>query len=44
MEIIKKHFGIDPRMDSNVQAFAEDFRVADALHLKLRVELVPAES
>ena len=92
MEIIKHRFGIDPRTDPNVQAFAENFRIAqmvydarqaagmtrkqlaeavgttesvvaeledadyegdslsllrriaDALHMKLRVELVPAES
>jgi ribosome-binding protein aMBF1 (putative translation factor) len=92
MEIIKERVGIDPRTDPNVQAFAEDFRIAqmvydarqaagmtqkvlaeaigttesviaeleeadyegdslsmlrriaDALHMKLRVELVPAES
>ncbi len=92
MQIIKRRFGVDPRTDPNVQAFAEDFRiaqmiydarevagmtqkelaeaigtsesvisdleasdyegdslsmlrrVADALHLKLRVELVPAEN
>ena len=92
MEIIKRRFGIDPSTDPNVQAFAEDFRIAqmvydarqaagmtqkeladaigvtetviaeledadyegeslsmlrriaDALHMKLRVELVPAES
>ncbi|MEX2309082.1 MAG: helix-turn-helix transcriptional regulator [Pirellulales bacterium] len=92
MEIIKRRFGIDPSTDPNVQAFAEDFRVAqmvydarqaagmtqkelaeaigaaesvvaeledadfegdslsmlrriaDALHMKLRIELVPAES
>ncbi|MEX2093594.1 MAG: helix-turn-helix transcriptional regulator [Pirellulales bacterium] len=91
MEIIKQRFGIDPSADGNVQAYAEDFRVAqmiydarqaasltqkeladaigvtesviseledadyegnslsmlrriaDALHMKLRVELVPAE-
>jgi ribosome-binding protein aMBF1 (putative translation factor) len=91
MEIIKQRFGVDPRTDANVQAFAEDFRIAqvvydarqaagmtqtqlaeaigvaesviseledadfegdslsilrriaDALHMKLRVELVPAE-
>lgn len=92
MEIIKERFGVDPRTDPNVQAFAEGFRIAqmiydareaagmtqkeladaigvaesviaeletadyegdslsmlrriaDALHMKLRVELVPAES
>jgi ribosome-binding protein aMBF1 (putative translation factor) len=92
MEIIKQRFGIDPRTDPSVQAFAEDFsiaqtvydvrqragmtqmelasaigatedviadieaadydgdpllilrRIADALHMKLRVELVPAET
>lgn len=92
MEIIKKRFGIDPRTDENVQAYAEDFRIAqmiydarqaagltqkeladaigtaenviaeledadhegesftvlhriaDALHMKLRVELVPADA
>lgn len=91
MEIIKRRFGIDPATDSRVQAFAEDFhiaqaiydareaagmtrkelaaaigttedviadledadyegdsfsilrRIADALHMQLRVELVPAE-
>jgi DNA-binding XRE family transcriptional regulator len=90
IEIIKHRFGIDPKTDPNVQAFAEDFRiaqmiyvarcsagmtqkqlaeaigtaestiadleaadyegesltllrrVADALHMKLRLELVPA--
>lgn len=92
MEIIKQRFGVDPRTNSDVQAFAEDFhiaqmvydarqasgitqkaladaigtteaviaaiedadydgdalsllsRIADALHMKLRVELVPAET
>ena len=92
MKIIKHRFGIDPRTDPAVQAFAEDFRIAqmiydarqaagmtqeelaeaigttesvisqledadyeghslsmlrriaEALHMKLRVELVPAES
>jgi len=92
MEIIKNRFGVDPRTDVHVQAFADDFhiaqmmydarsaagmtrkelaeaigatesviadleeadyegnslsmlrRIADALHMKLRVELVPAES
>jgi ribosome-binding protein aMBF1 (putative translation factor) len=92
MRIIKQRFGIDPRTDVNVQAFAEDFRIAqmvydarqaagmtqkqladaidttesviveleqanyegeslsvlrriaDALHMKLRVELIPVES
>lgn len=91
MEIIKKRFGIDPSTDAHVQAYAEDFRIAqmiydarqaarltqkeladaigvtesiisnledadfegnslsmlrriaDALHMKLRVEFVPAE-
>jgi ribosome-binding protein aMBF1 (putative translation factor) len=91
MEIIKHRFGIDPRTDPSVQAFADGFRiaqtiydarcaagmtqkelaeavgstesivadledadyegnslsmlrrVAEALHLKLRVELVPGE-
>ena len=92
MEIIKRRFGVDPKSDPSVQAYAEDFciaqmiyearhaagltqkelaaaigttqsvisqledadyqghslsmlrRIADALHLKLRVELTPAET
>ena len=92
MEIIKQRFGIGPSTDENVQAFAEDVRIAqmindarqaagltqkeladaigttenviseledadyegeslsmlrriaDALHMKLRVDLVPAEN
>jgi len=92
MEIIKHRFGVDPKSDPNVQAFAEGFRIAqmiydarcaagktqkelaeaigvtesviadleaadydgdslamlrriaDALHMKLRLELVPTES
>ena len=92
IEIIKQRFGIDARTDPNVQAFAEQFRIAqmvydarqtagmtqkelaeaigttesiiaeleeanyegdslsilrriaDALHMKVRVELVPTDS
>jgi ribosome-binding protein aMBF1 (putative translation factor) len=32
MEIIKRRFGIDPRRDPKVQAFAEDFRIAQVIY------------
>jgi transcriptional regulator with XRE-family HTH domain len=32
MDIIKHRFGIDPRTDANIQAFAEDFRIAQAVY------------
>ena len=32
MEIIKLRFGVDPRTDPNVQAFAEDFRIAQVVY------------
>lgn len=48
MELIEHRFGIDPQIEPNTQALAEGFRIAlmiyDALHSKLRVELVPAEN
>jgi len=31
MEIIKMRFGIDPSTDENVQAFADDFRIAQMI-------------
>ena len=32
MEIIKRRFGIDPRTDPAVQAFADDFRIAQMIY------------
>jgi len=32
IQIIKHRFGIDPRTDARVQAFAEDFRVAQMIY------------
>jgi ribosome-binding protein aMBF1 (putative translation factor) len=32
MELIKQRFGIDPRTDSDVQAFAEEFRIAQMVY------------
>ena len=32
MEIIKHRFGIDPRTAPNVQAFADDFRIAQMIY------------
>lgn len=32
MEIIKRRFGIDPRTDGKVQAYAEDFRIAQIIY------------
>lgn len=32
MKIIKSRFGIDPKTDPNVQAFAEDFRIAQMIY------------
>jgi transcriptional regulator with XRE-family HTH domain len=32
MELIKQRFGIDPRTDAGVQAFAEGFRLAQAVY------------
>jgi ribosome-binding protein aMBF1 (putative translation factor) len=32
MEIIKKRFGIDPATDENVQAYADDFRIAQMVY------------
>jgi ribosome-binding protein aMBF1 (putative translation factor) len=32
MEIIKKRFGIDPSTDENVQAYADDFRIAQMIY------------
>jgi transcriptional regulator with XRE-family HTH domain len=32
MEIIKQRFGVDPRTDSKVQEFSEDFRIAQTVY------------
>lgn len=32
MEIIKRRFGVDPRTDPAVQAFADDFRIAQMIY------------
>lgn len=32
MEIIKRRFGVDPRTDPRVQAFADDFRIAQMIY------------